>query len=250
MAEVKGWLPRLSQRRSRSLLGPGAAGKLPSGLTIRGAAVYARTVRALTETEERRLRRRLLVHEGRRPSLRKPALAALGVCGALWILTVLASKLILWPTLAWVSVGTGLTFWIWGDERRRHTASHRRLKTALSANRVEEITIGATEVVEFEEIEDLGASWAFQVEPDAIVFVRSQDLPRGFPSTDFSMTFVQDGGGEVVDGGIALRGEKVLPVRRVSVAVQRGMRLPATLELLPGRLADLENLLARPPTSA
>jgi hypothetical protein len=210
--------------------------------------VYARTIRALTEAEERHLRRRLAVHERSRPSLRSAALAGLGVCGALWLLTVLASKLILWPTLAWASIGAALTSWIWWEERRRHTVTRRRLEAALSASRVEEVTIGATEAVELEEVEDLGTSWAFQVEPDAIVFVRAQDLPTGFPSTDFSMTFVQGGEGEVVDGRISLRGEKVLPVRRVSVAAQRGMRLPAMLELLPGRLADLENLLARTPT--
>ncbi|MFL5246941.1 MAG: hypothetical protein ACJ79V_03890, partial [Myxococcales bacterium] len=45
----------------------------------------------------------------------------------------------------------------------------------LATNRVGEIRIAATEMVAFDEIEDLGACYAFQAEEDKILIVKRQD---------------------------------------------------------------------------
>lgn len=207
-------------------------------------AVYARTVRTLAVREERRLRRLL----ARRPrlSLASPRLwlVGVGISGVLWVLTVLASKLVFWPTVLWVSLAILMPLWIGWDEHRRSRARRRQIESSLAANRVEEIRVATTEAVAFDEIEDLGEAWAFQVEPDRIVlFGPRQDLPRGFPTTDFSYAEVRDAGGNIVDARFKLRGEKLAPVRRIPAEAQRGLDLSRDLEILPGRLDQVEDLL-------
>lgn len=210
--------------------------------------MYARTVRTLTEQEQRRLRR----HLARRPqlSLNSPRLwiIAFGISGVLWVATVLGSKLVFWPTVLWLSVAILIPLWIGWEEHRKTRAHRRRIESALEANRVEEVRVATTEAVALDEVEDLGEAWAFQVEPDQILFFGPrQDLPRGFPSTEFSYAEFRDGEGEVVDVQFTFRGEKLAPVRRIPAEAQGGLDLSRDLEILPGRLDRLENLLRPTP---
>jgi hypothetical protein len=75
---------------------------------------------------------------------------------------------------------------------------------------VDEASVTATEVVELEELEDLGPIWAE---------------------------------GEAVDVAWALRGARLRPARTITVEAQRTLRRPEDLELLAGRLDELERLL-------
>lgn len=210
--------------------------------------MYSRTVRTLTDQEQRRLRRDL----ARRPrlSLSSPRLwiVAFGICGVLWVATVLGSKLVFWPTVLWLSVAILMALWIGWEEHRKTRARRSRIESALAANRVEEVRVATKEAVALDEVEDLGEAWAFQVEPDQILFFAPrQDLPRGFPSTEFSYAEFRDAAGEVVDVRFTIRGEKLAPVRRIPAEAQGGLDLSRDLEILPGRLDRLENLLRPTP---
>jgi hypothetical protein len=206
--------------------------------------VYARTVRPLSDQEASRLRKQL----ARRPrlSLASPRLWIVGVgfSAVFWGLTVAASKLVLWPSVLWGSLAILLPLWIGWDEHRRGEGRRRRLRSALAANRVEEHRVATTEAVALDEVEDLGEAWAFQVEPDRILVLGPrQELPRGFPTTEFTFAEVRDEDGAILDTRFALRGEPLRPLRRVPAGAQRGLLLPAEFALLPGRLDRLEDLL-------
>jgi hypothetical protein len=157
---------------------------------------------------------------------------------------VVASKRVFWPTVLWLSAAILMPIWIGWEEHRKERARRRRIESALAANRVEELRVETTQAVVLDEIEDLGEAWAFQVEPDQVLFFGPrQDLPRGFPSTEFSYAELRDAAGEVVDDRFTFRGEKLAPVRRIPVEAQGGLDLSRDLEVLPGRLDRLEDLL-------
>lgn len=216
----------------------------PESATEYNSAVYARTVRTLTHEEERRLRRQL----ARRPrlSLSSPRIwiITFGISGVLWVATVLASKRVFWPTVLWLSFAILMSLWIGWGEHRIDRARRRRIEATLAANRVVEVRVATTEAVALDEVEDLGEAWAFQVDPDQVLFFGPrQDLPRGFPSTEFTYAEFRDAAAEVADVRFTLRGEKLAPVRRIPVEAQRGLDLSRDLEILPGRLDRLESLL-------
>ena len=100
-------------------------------------------------------------------------------------------------------------------------------------------------MVEFQEIEDEGACYAFQVEQDKIVFVTGQDFYSGpkFPSTDFSITSIIGTKGDLVHLLIDKRGEKLRPIRTISAEIKQHLRIPEHLEIVTGRLEDLEKIL-------
>lgn len=206
--------------------------------------MYDRVVRPLAEAEERRLRRRLARH---RLPLSSPRywLVGVGIAGVFWGLTVLTSGLVFWPTVVWLAVAILMPLWIGWDEHRSDRARRWAIESALAGDRVEEIRVATTEAVAFEEVEDLGEFWAFQVEPDRILFFGPrQDLPRGFPTTDFAYAEIRDARGNVVDARFKLRGDALTPVRRISADAQCGLELPRDLELLEGRLDRLESLVS------
>jgi hypothetical protein len=164
----------------------------------------------------------------------------------LWGLTVIASKLVLWPTVLWMSFAVAFPLWIGWGEHRSNRARRRGIESALAANRVDEVRVATTEAVALDEIEDLGEAWAFQVEPDRVLFFGPrQALPRGFPTTDFSYAEILDAAGEIVDVRFKLRGERLEPMRRIPAEDQGGFDLSRDREILPGRLDRLESLLRR-----
>jgi hypothetical protein len=166
----------------------------------------------------------------------------------LWVLTILTSKLFVLPTLVWLSLAALIGFWSARDVRESFVARVVPLENALGANGVEEIRVAAAEMVEFEEIGDVGACYAFQVEPDKILIVQGQDYSatRRFPNTDFSIVITQDSNGEPREIGVHKRGAKMAPARVISAETQKRLRFPLHLEVLQGRLADIEGILGSP----
>jgi hypothetical protein len=206
--------------------------------------MYSRTIRAPTDAEAQGLRRRLAVQGRQGPALPRVALVAFAACGVLWGLTVLATKLVFWPSVAWTSLAVAMTAWIWGEGRIRHAARRRRLEGAITGGQVDEVSVTATEVVELAEIEDLGTIWAFQVAPGEVLILEGrQDAPRGFPASDFSLNTFLDAAGAAIDATWVLRGARLRPVRTITVEAQRGLRRPEDLEVLTGNLEGLERLL-------
>jgi hypothetical protein len=205
--------------------------------------------RELTEVEEKALRRSISRHERRRrTALQNSILAACGVCGVLWLATLLASDAPK-PVISgfWGATAAILTVWVWLAGRREAGERIRSLRAALEHRRARVVRIRSSEMVEFEEIEDEGACYAFQLPDDQIVFVSGQEFyaDARFPNSDFSLVHVFDRTGKEVEMFTDKSGHKIEPIQRVPARVKKSLSIPDHLQIIRGQVKDLARMLAR-----
>ena len=211
--------------------------------------------RPLTATERRLIRSKIrsLTARGRRAS--RVALPISGaVVAILWIWTALASDAPwLIVSVFWLVVGGVIAVWVQRD-MRAHGGDFRRmahdLESALGRNAADVYDIHARAFAVFEEIEDEGACYAFELEGHRLVFISGQEFYEGarFPSRDFSLVYVLDERGETVDMLIEKRGAKSAPERTIPAASRKSLDQPQHLEVLPGTIDNLEAVLTATPS--
>ena len=206
--------------------------------------------RALSTAEQRLLKTKAarLEATARRASLRFPLISG-GMIGVFWLATMLASDAP-WMVITgfWAVAWIGLTLWgmkdlfTWGGHMTSMAAG---LESALRRNEADVYDIRSRSYVEFEEIEDEGACYAFELEDGRIAFISGQEFyPEAkFPSLDFSLVYVLDEKGQTVDMLIEKRGAKFPPARVVSAKTKGRLDIPEHLATLPGPAADLESRL-------
>jgi hypothetical protein len=174
--------------------------------------------------------------------------ATLAIVLPLWALTLWASN-VRWPvvTLVWTAIGSVLFAWNGLTERRDARRREAELQAAMQQNSANVVRVVSQSVVELEEREDEGACYAFQLPNEEIVFVVGQEFYESarFPNSDFSLVEITDNRGRVVEFFIAKDGVKLTPVRQVPAAARARLREPQHLELLKGRLDDLEGILLK-----
>ena len=180
----------------------------------RAVSVLDASRRPLTRTERRLIRSKIhsFTARGRRASRVALPISG-GVVLLLWLWTILASDAPwLVVTLFWCVVGGAIAIWVRGTCRAygpfREMAHN--LESALRRNAADVYDIHARSFVAFEEIEDEGAYYAFELEGDRLVFVTGQEFYEGarFPSLDFSLVYVLDERERTVDMFIEKRGAK------------------------------------------
>ena len=207
--------------------------------------------RPLTAAETRLLHARM-VSLGRRG--RRAASAGLWVGAAaivvLWALTMFLSDA---PTLVitgfWLAAGLVIVLWTqrdFGRDRKVFDALAAALDSAVRRNMAEVYDIRSTAFVQFEEVEDEGACYAFQLQGrDAIVFLSGQQFyeEARFPSLDFSLVFPLDEAGRSVDMLIEKRGPKAASERVIPASVKDGLTIPGDLEIVSGTLDGIEKRL-------
>ena len=98
---------------------------------------------------------------------------------------------------------------------------------------------------EFEEVEDEGACYAFELSDNRLVFITGQEFYEGarFPSLDFSLVHLLDDAGQTVDLVIEKRGAKAAPARTIPASMKQSLEPPEHLELRPGTIETLEQSL-------
>lgn len=163
-------------------------------------------------------------------------------------LTLLASRATSdWPTvlLAWAGIAALIAIWALLEERSKGLARVRSYEDSLRRNEAHVIRIQSDEMVAFEEQEDEGACYAFQV-GDRIVFVAGQDFYPSikFPNSDFSLVEITDSRGTLVEMIIDSAGKKLQPIRTIAAELQSKFRVPEHLQILQGKLEDIDRLLA------
>jgi hypothetical protein len=167
----------------------------------------------------------------------------------LWLATMLASDA---PPLVitgfWIVAGLGLALWTRRDMTRdAHTfaAIAARLQSALKTNAADVYTVKARAFAEFEEVEDEGACYAFELSDNRLVFIAGQEFYGGakFPSLDFSLVHLLDHAGQTVDLVIEKRGAKAAPARTIPASRKSHLELPDHLEVRPGTIDTLEQSL-------
>src|SRR5215472_541422 len=127
------------------------------------------SLRALNKSEYRLLESALAFRQRRWQRGKIFGLIALVIAlGALCIATVVAPWQV--SAVAWTA-GIVISVWSYSDVRRDILPIIRRLESALRRNQARVVRIQSTAVVEFEEEEDEGAAYAFQLEGEKIVVI-------------------------------------------------------------------------------
>ena len=121
------------------------------------------------------------------------------------------------------------------------------LEDALTANRAREIRLVSNRVVEFEEVEDEGACYAFDHDGTSSIFITGQEFYEDddFPNSDFSMIELLGTNGMAVDVLLLKRGGKLTPERVIPASVKETLKLPQHLEVVPAPLERVESALRR-----
>lgn len=211
--------------------------------------------RSLSASERRLLTLRARDARRRAESYKKMLFLMVGVVGALWILTLLASEAVWWAiTLFWMAAGTVLLLWMRSDartENRHLVAVAQQLDSALSSDGAEVYDFRSRAYIEFEEVEDEGACYAFDLRENGIAFVVGQEFyaEARFPSLDFSLVYPLDSEGKPVHMVIEKRGSKAGPVRVVPAGVKLELEMPEHLQVVSGDLEQVEEVLRRQPRS-
>jgi hypothetical protein len=200
--------------------------------------------RPLTEQERRTLRAKIrsLQQRGGRSRTRWIPIAVV-VIVLLWLLTLRASDAP-WMvvTAFWLVTGVVIALWV-GRDMRNHASQFSDmaagLASALTADAADVYDVRARAFVEFEEEEDEGACYAFEIDGPRLVFVTGQEFYSSarFPSLDFSLVYVLDGAGRTVDMLIDKRGVRAKPAFTIPARPQR--ERPEHLELREGSLETL-----------
>jgi len=210
--------------------------------------------RPLTPSERRLLEQSLSWRRRHYHSRRGRALQAfLFVTGPLWLLSLLASHFsshekIHWSIITgfWLIFGAAITLWGYIPESRRLAFELRKLETAVLRNQGIVVEIRSNQMVEFEEIEDEGACYAFDLGNGRIRFVSGQDYypSARFPNSDFALVHIVSAEGELLEHIVSKYGKKLKPLRTVSAEVKSRLTIPEDLAIVQGTLDDLERLLS------
>jgi hypothetical protein len=178
----------------------------------------------------------------------KTAVSSVVVCAGFCALTLLASDaprtvvLAFWGVLAaiftvWIGIGGGRA------ARRQATW----VQQALGYDRARVVRIQSSRVVEFEEIEDEGACFAFEVNPGQVVFILGQEFyaDDSFPNSDLSIVDLLAPNGMAVDMLLLKEGRKLEPVRQIDAATKDVLEIPEHLETVAADLDHVEHVLPR-----
>jgi hypothetical protein len=120
------------------------------------------------------------------------------------------------------------------------------MASALRGGQVKDVRVQASAVAEFEEEEDEGAGYAFEVGTETIVFISGQEFypSRTSPNTDFSLIGIHGSEGELVEFYIEKRGHRLEASKTISADSEKRLRVPDHMERVDAPLSDLERALA------
>lgn len=206
--------------------------------------------RPLTPAEQRLVRTRIRDLQSRLRRGPTALFVAPGVILILWVLTLaLSDTSWLIVTAFWILVGSGITLWVRRELRKDlgHLAVMLHgFESAYARDEAEVFPIKALSFVEFEEVEDEGACYAFEIDGDRLVFVAGQEFyPEAeFPSHDFSLVHILDEEGRVVDEHTEKRGPRASAARTIPAATKLELEIPDHLDVLDGRPDEIEDLLS------
>jgi len=209
--------------------------------------MISRFERALNAGERAELTARLRRAQSESATaLLKSGAASAAICAVLGILTALASEAPV-PVIAafWCGMALLFTIWVGWPWHRLMRQQIPMLEDALVADRAIETRIQSTRVIEFEEVEDEGACYAFEHEEGLSLFVVGQEFYEDddFPNTDFSIVDLLGAGAVPVVTLLLKPGSKLRPERVVPATIKNALELPEHLTVLPVPLERVEDTL-------
>ena len=181
---------------------------------------------------------------------RKPPYAFMAIpFAALWAITLMVSDAP-WHivTLFWIVAGAAICAWVLRDLRREPNYRADMLhayRSAWDRNEAEVVVVKAKSFVQFEEADDEGPCYVFELDSDRLFFLHGQQYypTSKFPSLDFSLVYPLDAGGKTADELIEKRGPREGPARVVPLATARTLEVPESQSVIRGRPDQIEQLL-------
>jgi len=145
-----------------------------------------------------------------------------------------------------VRIGSVIFLWVYYSKKPKGKAGLEIYAEALRRNKALETRIQSDEMVELEEDEDEGACYAFQLSGKQILFVsgRTSAPRRDFPTAIFHWFTSMGKTKFLVETFIEKHGKKLRPKRKISAELRSKMKVPNHLQVIEGKLDDLEELLA------
>jgi len=208
------------------------------------------TIRACGDKEQRFLRNQRSALIRRRSTLwRRSTATYFGLFGILAILTIWAEGKHTGFILGfWGVLGGLITVPTFIQEWRRLSRKIAAYDEAIASATVEDLSISAQRFWEFEEQEDEGACYAFELVSGGVVFISGQDFYPGarFPTLDFSIIEFRDGSGSVLDMIIEKHGTKTAPERVIGVKEKVHLEIPEHRTFYSGSLDEVLAKLTTP----
>lgn len=128
----------------------------------------------------------------------------------------------------------GIGIWVELEDRHRNRGRQRLIDGVLTHGKVRETAIKASRLWLYEEIEDEGHIYLFELEGGLVAILCGQEFYESsrFPNDDFRINEILAGDGRVVEVLIEKRGGKLAPERRVSGDAHR--KRPLSLDPVAG----------------
>ena len=141
-------------------------------------------------------------------------------------------------------------FWAWeaiNTKQDRKQLSN--IEATIARNEAQVVHCQSNRMVSFEEIEDEGADYCFQVEDGRLLFISGQEFyeTTRFPNTDFELVTAFGSDRHPVLFHIYCQGQKLKPLRVIPANAKKALTLPEHLTVIEGTLDQLEQLSAVKP---
>jgi hypothetical protein len=216
-------------------------------------ATMEKTVRQFKEEERRLLSWALAWRKRRVKSLHRRiiviALALFAVfSGAIIIATIADKKGPSWYYACLIGAGIAFPIALWSylSIRAKFIAGVHLFESALRRGEACVTRIQSDAMVEFEEEEDEGACYAFQLKDRQIVFISGQEFypSARFPNTDFSLVTVHGNEGVLAARFIEKNGTKLKALKQISAWQKSRLRIPDNMEIVEGNVDQIEQVLS------
>jgi len=211
--------------------------------------MYKRYSRQLSESETRHLNknRNGLLSESKFWNLIKKNFIVSFVGGIiLGILVILSSDVpIEYPIYFMLGITLLYTTWGFIENKVQISRQINNISKCLDINEVFIDHVQSSEMIEFEEIDDEGACYCFEIDQSKLLFITGQDFYKSkkFPSTDFDIVSAYGNSESIVLFKIYGNGDKLEPRRIIPWELKEKLRQPDHLEIIEGNLKDIENIL-------
>jgi hypothetical protein len=152
--------------------------------------------------------------------------------------------------LGTVAIYVGVILWVYVREARDHRWGLAGLSESTKAGGHVRVTrCTSTRVVAVAEVEDEGAAYFFEVEPNRMYFVSGQQFypTDRFPNDDFEIVEAFDGEGRPVRFEIRCHGAPMRPARTIPAAAKvellESPGFPEDGDVIEGRLDGIEEVV-------
>jgi hypothetical protein len=134
-----------------------------------------------------------------------------------------------------------LIYWAHRSARKDVLRRLHRFDSAIARNEAEETRVESSTVLKFEEIEDEGTGFAFEIGNLNFIFIIGQEIreTKRFPNSDFSVIEIYDDSRTLMETYTVNRGDKLTPAQTVGAKDKRKLPMPEHMEIVSLKLGEM-----------